>query len=275
MKSLSLFAIAIVAAQPAIAIPSTGSAVAEVAAAMRSATVVPARQGYVNAMQVYAFADGAIYQAFTAPGAITDIALQPGEGLIAVASGDTVRWIIGDTTSGQGESRRVHILVKPTSAGLATSLVITTDRRAYHLRLTSTAVSTMAGIRWSYPQDEMLALKKAVDAAEAAAPVASGVAIDKLDFNYAISGDKPAWRPLRAFDDGRQTYIEFARTLGAGEVPPLFALGADDAVELVNYRQRGRFYIVDRIFDRAELRFGLKRQTIVRITRHASRARGL
>jgi type IV secretion system protein VirB9 len=31
-----------------------------------------------------------------------------------VAAGDTVRWIIGDTESGTGASKQVHILVKPT-----------------------------------------------------------------------------------------------------------------------------------------------------------------
>lgn len=269
MKKLSFIAASLLAAHPALALPTTGSAVLQVSSAMRAATVEPARQGYINAMQVYAFSDGAIYQAYTAPGSITDIALQPGEALIAVASGDTVRWVIGDTTSGSAETKRVHILAKPISAGLSTTLVITTDRRAYHLRLASTAISTMAGIRWSYPQDELLALNRATAAAEAAAPIATGLQIDQLNFNYAISGDKPAWRPLRAFDDGRQTYVEFPASLGTGDAPPLFAIGADGSTELVNYRQRGRFYIVDKIIDRAELRFGLKKQQIVRISRHA------
>ena len=64
---------------------------------------------------------------------MTDIALQPGENLVAVAAGDTVRWVIGDTTSGTGADKRTHVLVKPFTAGLATNLVITTDRRSYHL----------------------------------------------------------------------------------------------------------------------------------------------
>lgn len=132
----------------------------------------------------------------------------------------------------------------------------------------------MAGIRWSYPQDEMLALKKASEAAAAAAPVASGIEIDRLNFDYAISGDRPNWWPLRAFDDGRQTYVEFPLTLAQGDAPPLFAIGADGGVELVNYRVRGRFYVVDRIIDRAELRFGLKKQTIVRIKRGGGKGKG-
>ena len=97
--------------------------------------------------------------------------------------------------------------------------------------------------------------------------MASGLAIDQLHFGYAVTGDKPDWRPLRAFDDGRQTFIEFPAQIATGVAPPLFVVGADGSAELVNYRMRGHFYVVDRLFDIAELRFGLKRQQIVRITR--------
>src|SRR3546814_14196307 len=88
------------------------------------------------------------------------IALQPCEQLVAVSAGDTVRWIIGDTTSGAGEGARVHVLVKPFAPGLATNMVITTDRRAYHLALESTDATSMAAISWTYPQDRLVALRR-------------------------------------------------------------------------------------------------------------------
>ena len=97
--------------------------------------------------------------------------------------------------------------------------------------------------------------------------------VEQLHFNYEIRGDKPAWRPLRAFDDGVKTYIEFPASIANGEAPPLFILGADGKAELVNYRMRERFYVVDRIFDSAELRLGLKKQKVVRIDRVAPRER--
>ena len=103
-------------------------------------------------------------------------------------------------------------------------------------------------------------------AAAAARPIASGLAAERLNFHYAISGDKPAWRPLRAFDDGRQTFIEFPPSLAVGEAPPLFVIGDDGEAQLVNYRVAGRFYVVDRLFGAAELRLGGKKQQVVRIS---------
>lgn len=118
-----------------------------------------------------------------------------------------------------------------------------------------------------YPQDELLALRRQQEAAKAAAPVASAITIEDLNFNYAISGHRPAWRPLRAFDDGQQTFIEFAPSISVGEAPPLFVLGEDGEAQLVNYRVSGRYYVVDRLFGAAELRLGGKKQQVVRITR--------
>jgi len=103
-------------------------------------------------------------------------------------------------------------------------------------------------------------------------PVAAGIEVEQLHFNYVISGDRPSWRPLRAFDDGRQTFVEFPASLGVREAPPIFLLDQRGEAQLVNYRVKGRFYVVDRIFDIAELRLGTKDQQKVRISRVADAA---
>ena len=234
------------------------------------ARVQPTRAGYINAIQVYPFSDGALYQVYASPGEITDVALESGEQLVGsgpVAAGDTVRWVIGDTESGTGASKQVHILVKPTRPDLVTNLIINTDRRTYHLELRSAEKTYMASVSWAYAGDQLIALRRQNALAEAAAPVASGVDIDALNFRYAIDGDSAAWRPLRAFDDGRQVFIEFPRGISRGEMPPLWVIGAEGGAELVNYRVQGNHMIVDRLFAAAELRLGGERQKKVRIVR--------
>lgn len=254
------------------------AALKSVQSATLSATVAPTAPGFVNGTQVFPYSEGAIFLGFTAPGFVTDIALQPGENLIAVASGDTARWVIGDTISGgggsgSGQEKQTHVLVKPYASGLLTNLVITTDRRAYHIRLVSTLGTALSSMRWTYPQDELLSLRRKAEVAQAAAPVAGGLAIEQLHFNYVISGDRPAWRPVRVFDDGARTFIEFPASLAQGEAPPLFTIGPDRKAELVNYRLRDRYYVVDRIFEAAELRLGLKKSQVVRIDRVAPRGK--
>jgi type IV secretion system protein VirB9 len=244
---------------------------ARVALANAAARVQPGRSGFVNAIQEYPYTDGALYQVYAAPGQVTDIALQEGETLAGsgpVAAGDTVRWIIGDTTSGEGPTQRVHILLKPTEKDLVTNLVINTDRRTYHLELRATPMTYMASVSWRYPQDQLIALKGQNEQAQAAQPIAAGIDIDALNFRYAIVGDATPWKPVRAFDDGRQVFIEFPAGIAQGDMPPLFVIGPAGGGELVNYRVSGRHMIVDRLFGAAELRMGDKKSTqVVRISR--------
>lgn len=236
-------------------------------AANSAALQEPAAHGYIDAIQIYPYTEGALYKLYAAPEQVSDIALQPGETLSAVSSGDTVRWTIGDTTSGSGDAKQVHVLVKPFAPGLSTNLVILTDRRSYHLYLESTERTAMAAISWTYPLDRLFALQRRNAAADQAAPLATAIAVENLKFRYAISGDAPPWRPLRAFDDGSKVYIEFPARIDQGEAPPLFVAGPDGGSQLVNYRVRGNYYLVDRLFGAAELRLGTDPQEVVRIAR--------
>ncbi|WP_312217915.1 P-type conjugative transfer protein TrbG [Sphingobium yanoikuyae] len=269
MKQAWFSAFAIVSLAPCHALhaETRSKSAATVSSTVLGAPERAASGQLAGAFQIYPYVEGTIYRIMTAPERVTDIVLQPGEALVAVASGDTARWVIGDTSSGSGTHKRTHILIKPASSGLRTNLLVTTDRRSYHLLVTSARETALAGISWTYPRDALIALREAEQAQHRAEPVTSGLALEKLSFDYLISGDQPAWRPLRAFDDGRQTYIEFPPTIGVGEAPPLFLISQGGEAQLVNYRMRERYYVVDRLFDQAELRLGTKRQQIVRITR--------
>lgn len=242
-------------------------------AAHKSARVMPSADGYLNVIQTYPYMEGALYQLYAAPGKVTDIILQAGEVLNTVSAGDTLRWIIGDTTSGSGQDAQTHILIKPVAPSLETNLVILTDRRSYHLDMMSHPTSYMASLSWYYPKDELLALKSRNSKAlvRRDQTVQEGFDLNKLNFRYEITGDMPPWRPVQVFDDGNKVYIQFPERLTQGEAPPLFISGDKGKVELVNYRVKGNTYIVDRLFKAAELRLGEKKQQVVRITRKAGR----
>ena len=164
-----------------------------IATANSAARVEPVKDGYINAIQVYPYSSGALYQVYAAVSQVTDIALEAAEKLVAVSAGDTVRWVVGDTTSGEGASAQVHILVKPIGTDLETNLVITTDRRTYHLELRSSAATYMASVSWTYPASQLLALKGQQSRIEAAgATIADpSVNLENLQFRYRLEGDAP------------------------------------------------------------------------------------
>jgi len=241
-----------------------GNSTARVENATAAARIQPRREGYYNAIQVYPWSEGALYQVYAAVGQITDIALEPGESLTGagpIAAGDTARWIIGDTESGAGETRRVHVLVKPTRADLSTNLVITTDRRLYMIELHAGERPYMPSVAWSYP-----APPPSQQPVVPTTPVIPAAA--ERNYRYALTGDAPPWRPVAVYDDGRRVYVEFPRGIVQGEMPPLFVIGPDGELEIVNSRVQGNVLIVDRLFGAAELRLGKgDRQQTVRILR--------
>ena len=217
-------------------------------AAIRSA----ADASLVGALHEFAYERGALYAIQASPQRITDIALEPGEALLSVSAGDTTRWIVSDARSGAGPAGQAHVLVKPNASNLSTNLIIMTDRRIYHLDLKSVSGTAMAAVSWRYPADMMLANNPPPPLAPPAPPAFSP---EKLNLRYRIDGDKPDWRPLAAFDDGQQVFIEMPDKIRTMEAPPLFVIG-DEGAELVNYRVQGKYYVVDRLFSKAELRLG-------------------
>ena len=242
--------------------------------AHEQARVEPGGSDYLGALQVYPFKRGSVFQVYTVPEQVTDIALEPGEELISVSAGDTSRWMVGDTRSGAGANVQSHILVKPLQADISTNLVVLTSKRTYYTELHARESGYMAGVSWSNsdglrPPSEF----RLMQVSPKSLPQLRGISgssyetvpdIEALNFSYKIKGDHPDWRPVRAFDDGRKVYIQFPLTFGRSEAPPLF-VKSGGATALVNYRVKGRYYVVDRLFEEAELRLGEKNQQVVRI----------
>lgn len=217
----------------------------------------------------FRFEPRGVYPVLAAPGRITDIVLEPGETLVetnAIAAGDTARWIIGDTTSGEGATRRVHVLIKPTLPTLSTNLVINTTRRTYFLDVRASARGYLTQVSWRYAEVVI------PSAALAPAPVEVAPPKFALNFGYRITG-APGLRPERVFDDGQNTTIVFSDRQPKGDLPALYRIATDGkAVELINYRIEKRSLVVDGLLDRAELRLGAKGSAKrVRIVRETGR----
>ena len=241
--------------------------------ANREAVVKPKSDNYLNAIQLYPYSQGALYEVYTSPSQVTDIALEKGERLITVSAGDTQRWTVGDTVSGSGPNEQVHILVKPMEANLSTNAIITSTKRTYYLDLKSFADTYMAAVSWRYPAEAIKRFfaprMEEPQLINASFTLAEAMPSEEdMRFDYIIKGDTPRWRPTRVFDDGAKVFIEFPEGLAVSEAPPLFVTDQNGKnSRLVNYRVKDAYYVVDRLFEAAELRLGEKSQTVVRIER--------
>jgi P-type conjugative transfer protein TrbG len=220
---------------------------------------------------VFSYRAGAIYTVYVGINRVTDISLQPGEEITdKIQGGDTARWMIEQVSSGGEGGQQMHVMVKAVDAGLSTNIFIPTNRRTYMIDVRSMADWYMPSVTWSYPMDSWKAQQAAAQKHDAVEPLA--LAPDRLRFDYAIDTSRRNhdWAPLQVFDDGAQTYIRMPAGLNGTDAPALFVIENGQPL-LVNYRVKGvadgsvgPTYIVDRLFDRAELRVGAKNAVTIR-----------
>lgn len=206
---------------------------------------------------------------------VCDIALQVGEQINSIHLGDTVRWTVEPAITGDGDNEIQHLIVKPLDVGLKTSLIVTTNRRTYHLGLRSHRSKYMPFVSFSYPEDSSLKFdmlnvrNQRQNAGREKEHLKSKKYAEKaystdLKFNYSMEGNAP-WKPVRVFSDGVKTYIDMPTVMSQTEAPTLLVLRkegglfTDDETVIVNYRVQGGRYIVDSVFDRAILIAGVGR----------------
>lgn len=176
---------------------------------------------------------------------VCDVTLQAGETILNIAIGDSVRWVVATAQSGPGGATP-HVFLKPTERDLATNLVITTTKRTYYLRLDSADFLSSPRISFSYPDDDAAAAlaKAAAQRAQAAedAAVRPVLPPSQLDYNYRIEGAREIL-PQRAYNDGVHSFIDY-ETLPT-DLPVVYAVAPDGADQIVNYRLRGKTFVVD------------------------------
>jgi type IV secretion system protein VirB9 len=200
-----------------------------------------------------------------APLRICIIELQVGEKVIGEPQiGDSVRWNLSPAQYGSEDTAISLVILKPQSAGLDTNLVITTDRRAYYLRLLSKPEDYVARVAFAYPDDDQkkwqahLAEQRENDqrASRIRDSAAGTLNAESLCFDYRVKGGDENLRPLRVFDDGAKTYIQMPAGVQHREAPVFVVLDAKGKGEMVNYRVKDQMYIVDRLFSRGQLVLG-------------------
>lgn len=204
--------------------------------ARRHATQQPSAEAFVDAVQVYDYEPGAVYEVITAPGFVTVLRLRLGEEILHLAAGDTSRWLIEAITSGvtdpQGsladtllveprlpQATRVSVLIKPRRPLIQTNLVIATNQRTYLIDLKSVDVTAYHSVvEWTYPKEATHKLSVIRSSAF--------LARDDGTRNYAYliktpPGNVPRWTPVSVYDDGHRVYVRFPKGIDDLRRPPV------------------------------------------------------
>lgn len=196
-----------------------------------------------------------------APLHICTIILQPGEAIVSLSLGDTVRWMASQSTAGN----KPVVVVKPTQAAISTNLVVTTDKgRVYYMHLVADKEKYVPIVTFYDPAAMTRTEQNAIAAAEAARMAAElkaqalaekrdqevissfkpGFDPAALDFNYRCKGNDSDILPSRVFASDTHTYLQMPSDMKAKDAPAVFAMRGDQT-ELLNMRVKGDYYVID------------------------------
>ena len=210
-----------------------------------------------------------------------DIELQANEDIQGVVIGDSARWNEGDQTipivySGT-TNLTPHLVLKPSQGGLETTLMVTTSKRSYMLKLKSAFNGYLAKVGFYYPNeilqkveaDKIKQQEVKNESSLVVNPILKMPLIDlsKVNYSYVIDGDNYLWKPNIVFDDGISVYIQMPLEVNSRSLPGLCVMvdgNNSSQCEMVNFRYNERFYIVDKLFNQAKLinGFGKNVETI-------------
>lgn len=175
------------------------------------------------------------------------IEFEADEKIQTVSIGDSAGWMVNPSNN--------RLFLKPVDQNALTNMTVITDKRSYLFELHASETTNIRDsemvfvMRFVYPQSDA----GAVDFAQFETLPDIQREPEKFNFNYTIQGSSVI-EPIRIFDDGAFTYFEF-RDKNA-ELPAIFHIDSAGNEELINFRKRGNYIVVERVSPRFTLRRG-------------------
>lgn len=222
------------ASAPATAQSMMGIATIPIAPAVFAPTVEDRR------VVRHSYSENKVFDLVGHMGYATTIAF--GEKIVAASVGDPLAW---ETTP---LGNRNLLTIKPLEAQSTTNMTVVGESgRIYIFRLTARSGHVADDqityrVNFRYPDREAKRLAARDDQFPSGNPDNPGnrISPDDLNFDYAYKGDGDL-RPVRAFDDGKQTYFQWP---GNRRSPAIFTVDAEGRESVVNYTVRGDYFVV-------------------------------
>ncbi len=226
-----------------------------------------ASDGTANGSKItYEFKPDSLFEVHAKRGYIVDIKLKPGETITYLAAGDTTRWLIDQSTV----AGVTHVYIKPLEERITTNMVINTSSHSYRILIDEGNGFTPI-IEFSFPKEDMqkalLTTPVLTKEQEKFQDIymtkeASGQRVlKKINKLYEIKKHGSFGEdmlPVEIFDDGIRTYYKMPKS-NKYDLPTLYLVEDDNKLSLVNYRVRGEYFIADRVFEKARLKYSAKK----------------
>ncbi|MDH5723001.1 MAG: P-type conjugative transfer protein VirB9 [Alphaproteobacteria bacterium] len=215
------------------------------------------RPGSADArVKTFTYHDRDVYRITAHYGFSTVLEFAPTENIETIALGDSDAW----QTIKPG--RNNLLFIKPLEQNASTNMTVVTNERIYTFELSAKSAQSHRStdlsfrIKFIYPELIDLELanigKSKNNGFNPKEFTPSSVAPENWNLKYSYSGSKNL-RPIRAFDDGIFTYLQFSNIRKA---PAVFSVDEQGNEAIVNYSMRGKYLVVESLARQFTLRDG-------------------
>lgn len=186
----------------------------------------------------------------------TQITFGKSEYIENVQNGDLGAW-----TASISKDIPNMMFVKPTVYQSNTNMTVVTNKHTYYFHLMSNAKGKASqrhatyAIHFIYPTEQRHAVEQQIVLREKQREAEISAFKNPADYNwnYSFHGDRSIM-PIHVFDDGKFTYLQLRKNQA---VPAVFAVTSSSGKEsVVNYRQDGRYLVIQRTAPQFTLRVG-------------------
>lgn len=176
---------------------------------------------------------------------------------IEFEEGEVVKTIsMGDTTAWQTTVMENKLFLKPVGSYPDTNMTVLTNKRTYYFELDAVDMASSIDdnvlfyVKFIYPEgdDKNIVLFNTASTRDDKPDLRD---LGKYNFNYEFSGS-PSIAPIKVFDDGEFTYIEFADK--NAEIPAIFSVNSAGYENLVNFRVVENYIVIEQVNTQFTLR---------------------
>lgn len=179
----------------------------------------------------------------------TSIEFGRDEEIKTISMGDSTAWMVNPSG--------YRLFLKPVEQDATTNMTLITNKRTYLFELHASETDDINDpnmvfvMRFVYSDGgDSQTLSRYLDSAPEPDLENDGA---KFNRDYTMSGSEEI-APIRIFDDGEFTFFQF-RDKNA-EVPAFFWVDEQGNDNILNYRTRGNYIVVERVVNRYTLRHG-------------------
>lgn len=174
------------------------------------------------------------------------------ERIESISIGDSLAWQVVKP------SRPNIMFIKPLEENAQTNMSVITTKRIYTFALSAKKATSQESndltfrLKFKYPEETAAQLAYIGGTSSANYNPLENVSAADLNFDYSYSGSKRL-RPVRAFDDGTFTYLQFEQF---DTLPAVFAVDSKKNERLVNFNVQGKYLVISGTNARFILRDG-------------------